>query len=102
MRFKFLIVVSAFIAAISIPVSAQARPITTSSPRTVPLATVPGQLVVLGSVSLGTQRVFTMFKIQATGTIAPDPDASGAAYQLQFLICDQPDCTGEIRRDARI
>jgi hypothetical protein len=26
---------------------------------------------------------------------------NGAAFQVQFLICDQPDCMGEIKSDAR-
>ncbi len=68
----------------------------------VPLASVSGERVLLGSVSLGQQRRFTMFNIQAAGTITPDPEMNAAAFQLQFLICDQPDCQGDIRRDARI
>jgi hypothetical protein len=82
--------------------SAQARPLVTSSAQSITLPTRPGERVLLGSVSLGKQRRFTMFNIQAAGTITPDPDMNGAAFQLQFLICDQPDCSGEIRTDARI
>ena len=43
-----------------------------------------------------------MFNIQATGTITPDPDLNGAAFQLEFLVCDQPDCGGTLRWPMRI
>jgi hypothetical protein len=43
-----------------------------------------------------------MFDIQATGTITPDPDLNGAGFQLEFLICDQPDCSGDLRWPMRI
>ena len=43
-----------------------------------------------------------MFNIQAAGTVTPDPDLNGAAFLVQFLVCDQPDCTGEIKSNARI
>jgi hypothetical protein len=43
-----------------------------------------------------------MFNIQSTGTIAPDPDLNGAAFQLEFLVCDQPDCSGKLRQPMRI
>lgn len=43
-----------------------------------------------------------MFNIQAAGTIAPDPDLNGASFQLQFLICDEPDCSGAVRSAMRI
>jgi hypothetical protein len=80
---------------------AQARALVMTAGPMVPLASVAGDRVVLGSVSLGRERSFTTFNIQAAGTITPDPERN-AAFQLQFLICDQPDCQGEIRRDARI
>jgi hypothetical protein len=81
---------------------AQARALVMTAGPTVRLANASGERVVLGSVSLGRQRSFTTFNIQAAGSITPDPEMNGAAFQLQFLICDQPDCQGEIRRDARI
>jgi hypothetical protein len=56
----------------------------------------------LGSVALGRPQAFTMFNIQAAGTITPDPGLNGASFQLQFLICDQPDCGGQIKIDTRI
>jgi hypothetical protein len=81
---------------------AQARALVNTSSESVALSNVPGQDIVLGSVSLGKQRAFTMFNIQAAGTIIPDPDLNGAAFQLEFLVCDQPDCTGDLRTDTRI
>lgn len=80
----------------------QARSLVTSSTPPVQLSATAGEQVVLGSVSLGRPRTFSMFNVQAAGTITPDPDLNGAAFQVQFLICDQPDCTGEIKSDARI
>jgi hypothetical protein len=81
---------------------AQARALINTSTEPVILSNVAGQDVVLGSVSLGKQRNFTMFNIQAAGKISPDPDLNGAAFQLQFLICDQPDCGGDIKVDMRV
>jgi hypothetical protein len=80
----------------------QARSLVVSSTAPVQLSTTAGEQVVLGSVSLGRPRTFSMFNFQAAGTIIPDPDLTGAAFQVQFLICDQPDCTGEIKSDVRI
>ena len=74
----------------------------TNSPRAITMPATPGRTVVLGSVSLGAPRSFSMFNIQATGTITPDPDLNGAAFQLQFLICDQPDCSGNLHWPMRI
>ncbi|MGA2371942.1 MAG: hypothetical protein ABSG11_14855 [Candidatus Korobacteraceae bacterium] len=80
----------------------QARSLVTSSTPPVQLPTTANDQVVLGSVSLGRPRTFSLFNIQAAGTISPDPDLNGAAFQLQFLVCDQPDCTGDIKSDTRI
>jgi len=80
----------------------QARSLVVSSTAPVQLSTTAGEQVVLGSVSLGRPRTFSLFNIQAAGTISPDPDLNGAAFQLQFLVCDQPDCTGDIKYDTRI
>lgn len=74
----------------------------TSSPRAITLPSTPGSTVVLGSVLLGQPRSFSMFNIQAAGTITPDPDLNGAGFQLQLLICDQPDCSGALRWPMRI
>ena len=81
---------------------AQARALINTSASPVSLSNVAGDEVVLGAVSLGRQRAFSMFNISAAGTITPDPEMNGAAYQLEFLICDQPDCSGEVKTDARI
>ncbi|MFZ0314786.1 MAG: hypothetical protein WAL85_18930 [Candidatus Korobacteraceae bacterium] len=81
---------------------AQARALIVSSVAPVQLSNTLGEQVVLGSVSLGRPRNFTMFNIQAAGTITPDPDLSGAAFQVQFLVCDEPDCSGQLKSDARI
>jgi len=81
---------------------AQARSLVISSTQPVQLSNTAGEQVVLGSVSLGRPRTFSLFNIQAAGTITPDPDLNGAAFQVQFLICDQPDCTGEIKSDTQI
>jgi hypothetical protein len=81
--------------------SGQARSLVVNSAAPVRLSGTAGEQVVLGAVSLGRPRNFSMFNIQAAGTITPDPDLNGAAFQVQFLICDQPDCTGEIKSDAR-
>ena len=43
-----------------------------------------------------------MFNIQVAGTITPDPELNGAAFQLQLLVCDQPDCSGDLRWPMRI
>ena len=43
-----------------------------------------------------------MFNVQATGTINPDPEMNGASFQLEFLICDQPDCSGVLHWPMRI
>jgi hypothetical protein len=81
---------------------AQARSLISSPAQPVTLSSAPGQDIILGWVSLGRPQVFRVFNIQAAGTIAPDPDLNAAAFQLQFLICDLPDCSGDIRSDARI
>lgn len=81
---------------------AQARTLMTNSPRAITLPSTPGTTVILGSVLLGQPRSFSMFNIQAAGTITPDPDLNGAAFQLQLLICDQPDCSGDLRWPMRI
>jgi hypothetical protein len=81
---------------------AQARTLMTNSPRAIALPNTPGRTLVLGSVLLGQPRSFSMFNIQATGTITPDPDLNSAAFQLQLLICDQPDCSGDLRWPMRI
>ncbi len=83
-------------------VHAQARTLMTNSPRAITLPSTAGRTVVLGSVLLGQPRSFSMFNIQATGTLTPDPDLNGAAFQLQLLICDQPDCSGDLRWPLRI
>lgn len=82
--------------------SAQARSLINTAAEPVLLPDTAGRQVVLGFVSLGKQRSFTMFNIQAAGTITPDPDLNGATFQLRFLICDRPDCTGELRSETRI
>lgn len=74
----------------------------TESPRAITLPATPGRAVVLGSVVLGQPRSFSMFNIQAAGTISPDPDLNGASFQLQFLICDKADCTGDLHWAVRI
>jgi len=82
--------------------SAQARTLMTDSPRSIVLPSEPGRRIILGSVLLGKPRSFSMFNVQATGTINPDPDLNGAAFQLEFLICDQPDCSGDLHWPMRI
>jgi hypothetical protein len=101
-RFEILIAVIGCFAGCPPLVSAQARAIINTSFAPVNLSTVAGHATVLGSVLLGKPRVFTTFNIQTTGTITPDPEIAGETFELQFLICDQPDCTGEIKTDARI
>lgn len=81
---------------------AQARALINTSTDWIALSNVAGHDVVLGSLSLGTQRSFTMFDIQAAGKISPNPDSNNAAFQLEFLICDQPDCSGNIRVNTRV
>lgn len=80
----------------------QITALSNTSAKPVRLSDTPGQEVILGSISLGAQRTFSTFDIQAAGTITPAPDPNGAAFQVEFLICDQPECTGDIRSDARI
>jgi hypothetical protein len=82
--------------------AAQARSLMTNSPRPISLPATPGRAVVLGSVLLGQPRSFSMFNIQAAGTITPDPDLNGASFQLQFLICDKADCTGDLHWAIRV
>jgi len=101
MRFRVLWI-AIVAAALSCLVCAQARTLMTNSPRPVTLPASPGDTVVLGSVLLGKPRSFSMFNIQATGNITPDPDLNGAAFQLEFLVCDQPDCSGKLRQPMRI
>ncbi len=80
----------------------QARSLITNAPRTIILPSTPGQRIILGSVLLGQPRSFAMFNIQATGTITPDPNLYGAAFQLEFLVCDQPDCRGDLHLPMRV
>ncbi len=101
-RFGILIAVVILVVARPSAAHAQARPLITTSTQPVRLSNTVGEQVVLGSVSLGKQRYFTMFNIQAAGTISPNPNLNGAAFQLQFLICDQPDCSGDIKTNIRI
>jgi hypothetical protein len=86
----------------SSPAPAQARALVTGSPQRILLASTIGGEVVLGSVRLGKPNTFTTFNIQAAGTIEPDPEQQGAGFELRFLICDQPDCGGELRSAIRI
>lgn len=81
---------------------AQARALITNSPRPIILPGTPGHAVILGSVLLGKPTSYSVFNIQATGTITPDPDLNGAAFELEFLICDQPDCSGDLRSPMRV
>jgi len=80
----------------------QARTLINTPTQQVNLPGTPGHEVVLGSVALGKPRTFSMFDIQAAGYITPDPDLNGATFQLRFWICDQPDCSGDIRSTTRI
>jgi len=102
MRFRALIVI--LVCCITAPAfsNAQARSLVATAIPQVNLTGVRGQQFVLGSVVLGKPRTFSMFNIQAAGTITPDPELNGAEFQLQFLICDQPDCTGDIKTVTRI
>ena len=102
MRYSKFLAASVLCIALSAMCLSQTRSLVTTSVNPVLLPTTAGQQIVLGSVLLGEQRSFTMFNIQATGTITPDPDLNGAAFQLRFLICDRPDCTGELRTETRI
>lgn len=101
MRFLALIA-SCLLAGGSSLLSAQSRALMTNSPRPIVLPATPGNAVVLGAVLLGQPRTFTVFNIQAAGTITPDPDLNGASFQLQFLICDKSDCTGALHWAVRI
>jgi hypothetical protein len=101
MRFLALIA-SCLLAGGSLTLSAQSRALMTNSPRPIALPATPGNAVVLGSVVLGQPRSFSMFNIQAAGTITPDPDLNGAAFQLEFLVCDKADCTGDLHWAVRI
>jgi len=102
MRFRALIAVLALTVVASALASGQARSLMTNTPRAVTLPSTPGRRVILGSVLLGQPRSFAMFNIQASGTITPDPDLNGAAFQLEFLICDQPDCSGDLHWPMRV
>lgn len=102
MRYSKVVAVTIIVLAACASSVAQARSLISTSANPVLLPGAAGQQIVLGSVSLGEQRSFTMFNIQAAGTITPDPDLNGAAFQLRFLICDRPDCTGELRTETRI
>jgi hypothetical protein len=99
---RFLALIASCLLAGSLTLSAQSRALMTNSPRPISLPTTPGNAVVLGSVVLGQPRSFSMFNIQAAGTITPDPDLNGASFQLQFLICDKADCTGDLHWAMRI
>ncbi len=101
MRF-FALIASCLLAGGSFPLPAQSRALMTNSPQPIALPTAPGNAVVLGSVVLGRPQSYSMFNIQAAGTIAPDPDLNGASFQLQFLICDKADCTGDLHWAVRI
>jgi hypothetical protein len=83
-------------------VVAQARPLIVTSSPPVRLSAAPGNQVILGAVSLGRQRSFSMFNVQASGSITPNPELYGAAFQLQLLICDQADCDGDVRSATRM
>jgi hypothetical protein len=95
------LIVAASLAAAPVFVRAQARPLVITSSPPVTLSAVPGDQVILGAVSLGQQRSFSIFNVQATGSITPDPALNGAAFQLQLLICDQLDCNGDVRSATR-
>jgi hypothetical protein len=101
-RSRALMAVAAFLIVCSPVTSAQARSLVNTATRQVNLPNSAGQEVVLSSVSLGQPRTFSMFNVQAAGTVSPDPDLNGASFQLRFLICDQPDCSGDIRTPLRI
>jgi hypothetical protein len=102
MRFRGIIILLVLALGTCCVASAQSRTLMTNTPRAMTLPSTPGQTMVLGSVLLGQPRSFSMFNIQATGTITPDPDLNGAAFQLEFLICDQPDCTGDLHWPMRV
>ena len=102
MRFLALIASCLLAGGSSTLSGAQSRALMTNSPRPAALPTTPGNAVVLGSVLLGPPRSFSMFNIQAAGTISPDPDMNGGSFQLQFLICDKADCTGDLHWAVRI
>jgi len=80
----------------------QARTLSTHTGNPVQLSSTDGRSVVLATVLLGQPRKFSMFKIQAAGTITPDPASNGAEFELQFLVCDQFDCRGETRMPIRV
>ena len=82
--------------------AAQARSLVATAMPQVNLTGTWGQQFVLGAVLLGKPRTFSTFNIQAVGTINPDPQLNGAELQLQFLICDQPDCSGDLKTVMRI
>jgi hypothetical protein len=94
--------VAACLAAGPVFVVAQARLLVSTSSPPVSLNAGPGEQVIFGAISLGQQRSFSMFNVQATGSITPDPDLNGAAFQLQLLVCDQPDCNGDVRSATRM
>ena len=102
MRYSKVVALTCFALAACASSLAQARSLINTAANPVLLPDTAGQQIVLASVSLGEQRSFTMFNIQAAGTITPDPDLNGAAFQLRFLICDRPDCTGDLRTETRI
>lgn len=102
MRFRAFIAVIVLTAATASIALGQARSLMTNTSRSITLPSTPGRRLILGSVLLGQPRSFAMFNIQASGTIAPDPDLNGAAFQLEFLICDQPDCSGDLHWPMRV
>jgi hypothetical protein len=102
MRFRSRIAIILITLATSFFAYAQARTLITSVARSIIVPAKPGSKVILGSVLLGQPRAFSMFNIRAAGTITPDPDLNGAAFQLEFLICDQPDCSGDLHLPMRI
>jgi hypothetical protein len=102
MRFRAFVAISLLALFSSSLAAGQARSLMTNSARAITLPSTPGRRVILGSVLLGQPRSFAMFNIQASGTITPDPDLNGAAFQLEFLVCDQPDCSGDLHWAMRV
>jgi hypothetical protein len=102
MRFRVIIAMAALAIAGASLSFGQARSLMTNSARPITLPGTPGHRVILGSVLVGPPRSYSVFNIQATGTITPDPDLNGAAFQLEFLICDQADCSGDLHTPIRI
>lgn len=102
MRFRAPIAICFFSLAWATFGFGQARTLSTDSPHPVALPAAPGRSVILASVRLGPPRLFSMFNLQAAGDISPDPDMSGAEFDLLFVVCDQADCRGAVRTPVRI